>query len=488
MQAKDSTAVTARPYRQISHRHHAPGAPSLAPGVTRRSGIWRYGGPAPSTALTLTSAGFARAPIVEPPASRRGRRDAGPEHSSNARKGGLAGIAPARRKRRESAHRYSRGVVVREHHTPGVPDPAHVPVLLDRCLELLAPALDREHAVHVDATVGLGGHAEAVLAAHPAVRLVGLDRDPEALRRSRDRLAPFGDRVRLEHAVFDELSDVLRRLELDTVDSVLFDLGVSSMQLDQRERGFSYAQDAPLDMRMDPTRGVTAADVLNTYPVRDLARILHRYGEERFANRIAQAIVRERAKAPLRSSARLAELVRDSIPAPARRTGGHPAKRTFQALRIEVNGELAALDAALPEAINALSLGGRIVVLSYHSLEDRIVKQAFAARARSSAPIDLPVAPPGTGPTLRLLTRGAEAPSEAEVSANPRAASAKVRAAERIDPDAVAPRTALRVPTRASRIGHKGHTDETPTTSDTTTRPGRGRPGATGTRTQGGPS
>jgi 16S rRNA (cytosine1402-N4)-methyltransferase len=260
------------------------------------------------------------------------------------------------------------------------------------------------------------------------------------------------------------------------------------MQLDERERGFSYAQDAPLDMRMDPTRGVTAADVLNTYPVRDLARILHRYGEERFANRIAAAIVRERAKAPLRSSARLAELVRDSIPAPARRTGGHPAKRTFQALRIEVNGELAALDAALPEAMDALSLGGRIVVLSYHSLEDRIVKQAFAARARSTAPIDLPVAPPGTGPTLRLLTRGAEAPSEAEVTANPRAASAKLRAAERIDPDAVQPRTALRVPARASRTGHKGHRDETPTTAETGTRPGRGRSGATGIGTQGGSS
>ena len=326
----------------------------------------------------------------------------------------------------------------------------HVPVLLDRCLELVAPALDRANPVHVDATLGLGGHAEAVLAAHPAVRLVGLDRDPEALRRSRERLARFGDRVRLEHAVYDELPEVLDRLELDTVDSVLFDLGVSSMQLDEVERGFSYARDAPLDMRMDPTRGLTAADVVNTYPAADLVRILYRFGEERFASRIAGAIVRERAREPLRSSARLAELVRDAVPAATRRTGGHPAKRTFQALRIEVNGELAALESAIPAAIGALSFGGRIVVMSYHSLEDRIVKQAFAAGARSTAPVDLPVIPPGTGPTLRLLTRGAEPPGEAEIEANPRAASVKLRAAERIDPEAV---PVPRLRTRAAASG-----------------------------------
>ncbi len=312
----------------------------------------------------------------------------------------------------------------------------HTPVLLQRSLDLVAPALDRANPVHVDATVGLGGHAEAVLAAHPTVRLIGLDRDPEALRRSEQRLAPYAERVQLVHAVYDELPAVLERLGLDTVDAVLFDLGVSSMQLDEQERGFSYARDAPLDMRMDPSAGITAADVVNTYSVGDLTRILRRYGEERFASRIAAAIVRERARQPLRSSARLAELVRDSVPAPARRTGGHPAKRTFQALRIEVNGELAALEAALPAAIGALSLGGRIVVLSYHSLEDRIVKQAFAARARSTAPVDLPVVPPGSGPTLRLLTRGAEPPSAEEVETNPRAASVKLRAAERVDPDA----------------------------------------------------
>jgi 16S rRNA (cytosine1402-N4)-methyltransferase len=316
----------------------------------------------------------------------------------------------------------------------------HIPVQLERTLELLAPALDRPHAVHVDATVGLGGHAEAVLAAHPDLTLVGLDRDPQALAHSRQRLAPYAERVKLEHAIYDELSEVLERLAMDTVDSVLFDLGVSSLQLDEAGRGFAYAQDAPLDMRMDQTTGITAAEVVNTYPAQALTRVLRVYGEEKFASRIAAAIVRERSKAPLNSSARLADLVRDSIPAAARRTGGHPAKRTFQALRIEVNGELAALDAALPEAIDALSMGGRIVVLSYHSLEDRIVKQAFATRARSSAPVDLPVVPPGSGPTLRLLTRGAELPTQAEISANPRAASVKLRAAERIDPDAPAPK------------------------------------------------
>ena len=333
--------------------------------------------------------------------------------------------------------------------------------------------------MHVDATVGLGGHAEAVLATYPTVRLIGLDRDPQALALSRQRLAPFGDRVRLEHAVYDQLPEVLTRLSLDTVDSVLFDLGVSSMQLDDAGRGFAYAQDAPLDMRMDPTTGMTAADVVNSYPAKDLARVLRVFGEERFASRIAQAIVRERTRAPLNSSARLAELVRDSIPAPARRTGGHPAKRTFQALRIEVNGELTALDAALPEGIDALSLGGRIVVMSYHSLEDRIVKQAFAARARSTAPVDLPVVPPGSGPTLRLLTKGAELPTEAEVAANPRAASVKLRAAERVDPDAPvarAMRASRGVPQSTHRGTHRG--EHTSTTKDTPPR----MPGAWGRR------
>ncbi|MEV0394341.1 16S rRNA (cytosine(1402)-N(4))-methyltransferase RsmH [Polymorphospora rubra] len=314
----------------------------------------------------------------------------------------------------------------------------HVPVLLERCLELLAPALDRgdRRTVHVDATLGLAGHAEAVLAAFPRTVLVGLDRDTEALAHARDRLRPYADRIHLVHAVYDELPDVLAELDLPLVDGVLFDLGVSSLQLDAPDRGFAYAQDAPLDMRMDQTRGTTAEEVVNTYPVDDLARVLRVYGEEKFARRIAAAIVRERGRGRITSSARLAELVRESIPAPARRTGGHPAKRTFQALRIEVNQELAVLEAALPAALDALAPGGRMVVLSYHSLEDRLTKQAIGVRARSTGPVDLPVELPGTGPTLRLLSRGAELPGEAEVAANPRAASVRLRAAERIDPDA----------------------------------------------------
>ncbi|HEX5598645.1 MAG TPA: 16S rRNA (cytosine(1402)-N(4))-methyltransferase RsmH [Micromonosporaceae bacterium] len=313
----------------------------------------------------------------------------------------------------------------------------HVPVLLERCLELLAPALDRDdrQTLHVDATLGLGGHAEAVLAAHPRTVLIGLDRDPEALAHARSRLARFADRAHLVHAVYDELPEVLAQLGYEQVDSALFDLGVSSLQLDEPDRGFAYAQDAPLDMRMDQSRGMTAEDVVNSYSADELARVLRVYGEEKFASRIAGAIVRERTRARITSSARLAELVRESIPAPARRTGGHPAKRTFQALRIEVNRELAALEAALPAALDALNLGGRIVVLSYHSLEDRITKRAIAARARSTGPVDLPVELPGTGPTLRLLSRGAELPTAAEVAANPRAASVRLRAAQRIDPD-----------------------------------------------------
>ena len=313
----------------------------------------------------------------------------------------------------------------------------HVPVLLERCLELLAPALDRGErpAVYVDATLGLGGHAEAVLAAHPRTLLVGLDRDPEALARARARLAPYADRAQLVHAVYDELPDVLDRLGYQQVDAVLFDLGVSSLQLDVPGRGFAYAQDAPLDMRMDQTAGKTAEEVVNTYSAEELARVLRVYGEEKFARRIATAIVRERERERITSSARLAELVRAAIPAPARRTGGHPAKRTFQALRIEVNRELAALETALPAALDALAPGGRIVVLSYHSLEDRMTKHALAARARSTGPVDLPVELPGTGPTLRLLSRGAELPTEAEVAANSRAASVRLRAAERIGPN-----------------------------------------------------
>lgn len=314
----------------------------------------------------------------------------------------------------------------------GATPAGHVPVLLERVLTLLGPALTDRDAVAVDATLGLGGHAEALLAAHPRLTLVGLDRDPQALARSRERLAPFAQRIHLVHAVYDRMPEVLDELGLPEVDGVLFDLGVSSMQLDHAERGFAYAQDAPLDMRMDQTSGETAADVVNGYPVSELARILREYGEERFALRIAQAIDRRRRVAPLRSTADLAELVREAIPAATRRHGGHPAKRTFQALRIEVNAELAAVRAAIPAALDALRVGGRIAVLAYHSLEDRIVKQAFAALATDTTPAGLPVTLPGRGPQLRLLTRGAEPAGADEVAANPRAASVRLRAAERI--------------------------------------------------------
>jgi 16S rRNA (cytosine1402-N4)-methyltransferase len=225
---------------------------------------------------------------------------------------------------------------------------------------------------------------------------------------------------------------VLGGLGLSRVDGILFDLGVSSMQLDRAERGFAYSKDAPLDMRMNPTTGITAADVLNTYPPGELIRILRDYGEERFAQRIVKAVVSERERRPFDHSARLVELLYDAVPAASRRTGGHPAKRTFQALRIEVNGELDSLREAMPAAIGALALGGRIVVESYQSLEDRLVKQAFAPLAKSRTPEGLPVELPGHGPELKLLTRGAEKASEVETERNPRAASVRLRAAERI--------------------------------------------------------
>jgi 16S rRNA (cytosine1402-N4)-methyltransferase len=312
--------------------------------------------------------------------------------------------------------------------------PTHVPVLLDRVVALVAPALERPGSVFVDATLGLGGHTEAVLDRCPEARVVGVDRDPHALELAGARLAPFEDRTTLVHAVYDEIPDVLAELGIDSVDGILFDLGVSSMQLDVRERGFAYAEDAPLDMRMDGSSGPTAADVLNTYSAQELTRVLREYGEERYASRIAAAVVRQRQQAPFTTSARLVELLYTQIPAAARRTGGHPAKRTFQALRIEVNDELGVLRRALPAAIDTVAVGGRVVVESYHSLEDRLVKQAFAAATRLDVPPDLPFVPPDREPALRLLTRGAEKAGADEIARNPRAASVRLRAVERIHP------------------------------------------------------
>ena len=313
----------------------------------------------------------------------------------------------------------------------------HVPVLLDRVVALLAPPSpsprrDRDHTVLVDATLGLGGHTEAVLQRCPQAHVVGIDRDAHALERSRARLAPYAERVTLVHAVYDEIADVLAGLGLAHVDGVLFDLGVSSMQLDLRERGFAYAEDAPLDMRMNDTTGPTAADVLNEYPAEELARILtgtaRRSSPAGSPTRSSGSARRSRSPGP----ARLVELLYDAIPAPARRTGGHPAKRTFQALRIEVNDELSVLRRAVPAAIDAIGVGGRVVVMSYHSLEDRITKHAFAAATRSTLPPDLPFVPEGHEPALRLVTRGAEKATTDEINANPRAASVRLRAVERV--------------------------------------------------------
>ncbi len=316
--------------------------------------------------------------------------------------------------------------------------PRHVPVLLDRCVSLLDPALQAPGSVVIDATLGLAGHSEALLTRCPNAHLIGIDRDVHALELAAERLAPFAGRTSLVHAVYDEIPDVLADLGIAAVQGVLFDLGVSSMQLDVRERGFAYAEDAPLDMRMNDTEGPTAAEVLNTYPAADLARILRAYGEEKFARQIARAIVAEREREPFTNSARLVELLYAVIPAPARRTGGHPAKRTFQALRIEVNEELDVLARAVPAAVDSIAVGGRIVVMSYHSLEDRLVKQVFSARSTSKVPHDLPVVPEEFKPELKLLTRASEKATAAEIEENPRAASVRLRAVERVRQGAAA--------------------------------------------------
>jgi 16S rRNA (cytosine1402-N4)-methyltransferase len=323
----------------------------------------------------------------------------------------------------------------------GASDFGHVPVLAQRCVDLLTPALTRSHsdgtdAVLVDATLGAGGHAERLLAELPGLRLIGLDRDPTALDIARDRLARFGERVALVHTRYDGIADALAESgygTVESVDGVLMDLGVSSMQLDRAERGFAYAKDAPLDMRMDPSSPLTAADIVNTYTEAELADILHRYGEERFARRIAAQIVRRRARTPFTSTAELVALLYEAIPAPARRTGGHPAKRTFQALRVAVNDELESLRNAVPAALDALVVSGRIVVMAYQSLEDRIVKRLFADATASRTPPGLPVELPGHGPLFRSLTHGAEKADAAEVERNPRSAPVRLRALQRIE-------------------------------------------------------
>ncbi|MCV2393427.1 16S rRNA (cytosine(1402)-N(4))-methyltransferase RsmH [Actinotalea sp. M2MS4P-6] len=310
----------------------------------------------------------------------------------------------------------------------------HVPVLLDRCVELLTPALVEPGAVLVDITLGMGGHTEAMLERLPDLQVVGLDRDPQALELATARLSRFADRFTAVHAVYDDVLEVVEDVVGRPVQGLLADLGVSSLQLDEAERGFAYAQDAPLDMRMDPTTGISAAELLATVDESELTRIIRTYGEERFAARIAAGIVAARRRAPVRRTGELVDIVRAAIPAAARQTGGHPAKRTFQALRIQVNAELEVLERALPASLEALGVGGRIVVLAYHSLEDRLVKRAFARGATSSAPAGLPVEPETHRPYLSLLTRGAQTASADEVARNPRSQSVRLRAAERLRP------------------------------------------------------
>ncbi|WP_317228944.1 16S rRNA (cytosine(1402)-N(4))-methyltransferase RsmH [Clavibacter sp. MX14-G9D] len=309
-------------------------------------------------------------------------------------------------------------------------DDIHTPVLLERCLELLAPALQGEGAVLVDATLGMAGHSEAFLDALPGLRLVGLDRDPDALAIAGERLARFGDRVHLVHTVYDGIGRALDGLGIGEVQGVFFDLGVSSLQLDRVERGFSYSQDAPLDMRMDGTAGLTAAQVVADYDELELRRIFYDYGEEKLAPRYASRIVQAREVEPITTSARLVEIIQQATPAAVQRAG-HPAKRVFQALRIEVNQELSVLARAMPAAVDRLAIGGRVVVESYQSLEDRIVKRELRARSTSTAPVGLPVELPEHRPELKLLVRGAELADQDEIARNPRAASVRLRAAER---------------------------------------------------------
>ena len=310
----------------------------------------------------------------------------------------------------------------------------HVPVMCARIVELLGVPLRAPGAVYVDCTLGLGGHAEAVLTACPDASLIGIDRDRHALDAAAARLEPFGGRVALFQARYDELPEVLAEAGRPRVQAILADLGLSSMQIDRTERGFAYRVDAPLDMRMDDTQALTAAELLNTASAGELTGILRRFGEERFADRIARRIVAERAAEPFAGSARLVRVIEQSLPAAARTAGGgHPAKRTFQALRIAVNDELVALAGLLPAAIDALAPGGRLAVLAYHSGEDRLVKNALRDAATDRAPRGLPAVPPELRARLVLLTRGAERPGDDEVRNNPRAASARLRAAERID-------------------------------------------------------
>lgn len=309
----------------------------------------------------------------------------------------------------------------------------HASVMLDRCIALLSPAIEKSsNPIVVDATLGLGGHSFALLEKFPNLKIIGLDRDLSAIEKSSSRLAKFSDRTTIVHAVYDEMPAVLKSLGIANVQGILFDLGVSSMQLDQVERGFSYSNDAPLDMRMDQSRGVSAKEVIDSYSRNDLIRIIREYGEERFATRIVDNLIAAREKGGINSTTELADLVKNSIPAPARRVGGNPAKRTFQALRIEVNQELEILQRAIPRAMDCLSVGGRMVVMSFQSLEDKIVKKFFTAATESKTPVGLPVEIDALAAKFKLVFSGSEKASEQEIEENSRAQSVRLRAIERV--------------------------------------------------------
>ena len=312
-------------------------------------------------------------------------------------------------------------------------DMAHVSVMRDRCIDLLTPGIEKsENPVVVDATLGFGGHTEAILSKFPQVKVIAIDRDTDAITAATKRLAEFGNRLQTSHATFDQIAEVVTSHGYTKIDGAIFDLGVSSMQLDQSERGFSYSQDAPLDMRMDRSQSLTAAEIVNTYEPGQLVRILRTYGEEKFATRVVERIVKAREIAPLNSTAQLATIIKDAIPAATRRTGGNPAKRTFQALRIETNDELGAITRALPAALSLLNIGARLVVMSFQSLEDRIVKELFVASTTSGTPRGLPFEIPEFAAKFSLVIRGSETPTEQELIDNPRSASVRLRAIERV--------------------------------------------------------
>ena len=308
----------------------------------------------------------------------------------------------------------------------------HEPVMLARTLELLAPALASDSAVLVDCTLGLGGHSEAFLNSFENLTVIGIDRDLVALDLAGKRLEVFGSRVKYFHGTYEQIPEALSKFGFSEASAILMDLGVSSMQIDSTDRGFAYSFDAPLDMRMDSSTGETAAELIATASELELARIFKEYGEERFAKKIAAEMVSRRDATPIVSSKQLAGIISQIVPFIPGKSSGHPAKRVFQALRIAVNQELEILESAIPATIDALEVGGRLLVLAYHSLEDRIVKQAIVQAASSSAPIDLPFELPEHAPVLKLVIKGAEQATLQEIAANPRSASVRLRVAEKI--------------------------------------------------------